>query len=266
MSDETKTMGVGRADHDERRERRADRLHERAAKARAESEAAYGRSSQIADRIPMGQPVLVGHHSEKRHRRDLDKIDSAMRRSVEKQREAERLQSAAASAESNTSISSDDPEALVRLREKLEGMEAEREEIKRQNRLARKGDPEVVAMLTERYKHVPWQDPRKGYPSYVLKNLGGNIRRVKERIASMERQAKREPRETEIGGIEVRENPETNRVELDLGRRATKEEYRTIKSMGFKWSRYNEVWQRLANDSAWHCGVRLAEQLSEKGK
>lgn len=28
----------------------------------------------ISDRIPMGQPVLVGHHSEKRHRKDLSRI------------------------------------------------------------------------------------------------------------------------------------------------------------------------------------------------
>ena len=27
------------------------------------------------ENIPLGQPILVGHHSEKRHRRDLKRID-----------------------------------------------------------------------------------------------------------------------------------------------------------------------------------------------
>ena len=34
--------------------------------------------------IPLGQPILVGHHSEKRHRRDLKRIDEhfARRRNI----------------------------------------------------------------------------------------------------------------------------------------------------------------------------------------
>jgi hypothetical protein len=39
--------------------------------------------------IPMGQPILRGHHSERRHRRDLDRIDSRMRKSIEESRKSE---------------------------------------------------------------------------------------------------------------------------------------------------------------------------------
>lgn len=254
-------MGVGREDHEERREARIDRLNARADKAHAESTAAYQRSKAVADRIPMGQPVLVGHHSEGRHRRDLARIDSAMRRSVDKGNEAARLAGAAEAAERNTAVSSDDPEALTKLRDKLAGMEAEREQIKRENRLARKGDEAVLAKLTHALRHTPYHDPRRGHPSYVLKNLGGNIRRVKQRIAELEARAGREPRECEIAGISIRENPDTNRVEVDLGRRASKEEYQTLKRHGFKWSRTNEVWQRLANESAWHNAQWVAKQI-----
>lgn len=48
---------------------------------RFEEEAEAGRA--ILDRIPMGQPVLVGHHSEGRHRRDLARADGHARRSYE---------------------------------------------------------------------------------------------------------------------------------------------------------------------------------------
>ena len=46
----------------------ADRARERAARDAA-------RRDDILDQIPFGQPILVGHHSERRHRRDLDRVD-----------------------------------------------------------------------------------------------------------------------------------------------------------------------------------------------
>jgi hypothetical protein len=48
----------------ERREARAARLREWADKREAKSTAAFDAVRQIADNIPMGQPILVGHHSE----------------------------------------------------------------------------------------------------------------------------------------------------------------------------------------------------------
>jgi hypothetical protein len=46
-------------------------------------------AQEIGSHIPMGQPILVGHHSERRHRRDLDRIDSKMRRSIEEGKKSE---------------------------------------------------------------------------------------------------------------------------------------------------------------------------------
>ena len=41
----------------------------------------------------MGQPILVGHHSEGRHRRDLKRIDNNMRKSVEESEKVDYFQS-----------------------------------------------------------------------------------------------------------------------------------------------------------------------------
>lgn len=49
----------------------------------------YERASTIGSMIPMGQPILCGHHSEKRHRKDLERIDNNMRKSVEESKKAE---------------------------------------------------------------------------------------------------------------------------------------------------------------------------------
>src|SRR5699024_10261000 len=44
---------------------------------------ARNQANDIISHIPPGQPILVGHHSEGRHRRDLRRFDNNMRRSVE---------------------------------------------------------------------------------------------------------------------------------------------------------------------------------------
>lgn len=47
------------------------------------SAVAYKTSHAISEHIPFGQPILVGHHSEKRHRRDISRINSNMQKSID---------------------------------------------------------------------------------------------------------------------------------------------------------------------------------------
>lgn len=54
----------------DRREAKADRLREWAEKREAKAAAAFDSAATLSDAIPFGQPILVGHHSEKRARRD----------------------------------------------------------------------------------------------------------------------------------------------------------------------------------------------------
>lgn len=70
-------------DREERAGYRADRLGKRAETAARVSEEADARSRQISAGIPFGQPILVGHHSESRHRRDLERIDRATRVAID---------------------------------------------------------------------------------------------------------------------------------------------------------------------------------------
>ena len=73
----------------ERLEARADRLEHRAEKRQAESDAADAKFRQIADVIPMGQPVLIDHYSAKRHLKDIERMGRATRTSIDAGREAE---------------------------------------------------------------------------------------------------------------------------------------------------------------------------------
>ncbi|MFD0417809.1 DUF3560 domain-containing protein [Streptomyces sp. NPDC127108] len=82
--DETdrRTFAEAEAERVERAEDRAERFGQYTNNAATRSEAAWRRGREIADGIPMGQPILVGHHSERRARRDQERIDSAMRTSI----------------------------------------------------------------------------------------------------------------------------------------------------------------------------------------
>lgn len=70
-------------DREARAETRAERFGRRAETASAAAAAADARGRQISDGIPFGQPILVGHHSEKRHRRDLERINRATRQAID---------------------------------------------------------------------------------------------------------------------------------------------------------------------------------------
>ncbi len=126
-------MSIGREDYQERKEARIDRMEERAARAQAESAAASHAAHEIMRHIPPGQPILVGHHSERHHRRDLDKINRNMHKSIEADEKAAYYASRAASAASNKAISSDDPDALDKLEEKLAALQAQQERDKAMN-------------------------------------------------------------------------------------------------------------------------------------
>lgn len=66
----------------ERAEERAERFEDYSEKRGADAEAARQAVAAIADNIPLGQPILIGHHSERHARRDAEKIENGMRRAV----------------------------------------------------------------------------------------------------------------------------------------------------------------------------------------
>lgn len=98
-SNERRSIAEREEDREERdqvlAERHADRAQARAATARG----AFAAEHEILDRIPPGQPILVGHHSERGHRRDLARADGLMRRGLEASREAEGYANRAQSAQ-----------------------------------------------------------------------------------------------------------------------------------------------------------------------
>lgn len=61
---------------------RAERFDDYSDKRSSDGDRAHAGVKGIADMIPFGQPILVGHHSEKRARKDADRIQSGLERAV----------------------------------------------------------------------------------------------------------------------------------------------------------------------------------------
>jgi len=173
-------------------ERRAEQRREWAEGRRDKSDAAFGQARAISDMIPFGQPILVGHHSEGRARRDQVRIQSGVGKGVEHHQMAQHHEEKADNirAQLERSIFSDDPDAVERLQERIAELEAQRDRIKAYNASCRKGSPDESllddaqrASLATVRRVCPYQMGKKGeMPGYELTNLGGNIRRLQKRL------------------------------------------------------------------------------------
>jgi protein-L-isoaspartate O-methyltransferase len=82
----------------ERAEQRAERFDEYSDNRREDAERARKSVDAIASHIPFGQPILVGHHSEKHARKDAERIENGMRRTVKMWEQSEYWKSRAAGA------------------------------------------------------------------------------------------------------------------------------------------------------------------------
>ncbi len=228
-----------------RRERLERRREQRQAWAQARQDDAAARLDQahrIADMIPLGQPILVGHHSERRHRRDLDRIDSNMARGCDSLHMAEHHVGKAAGLQCqlDSSIFSDDPDAVDALRRRIAGLEAKRDRIKAYNASCRRGARDLSLLDSAEREHIvslarvaPYAIRGNGaFPSYVLSNLGADIRRNQERVADLERRARRTERAATAGGLVI-EGGEWVRV--TFAEKPARPILDALKAAGFRW-------------------------------
>ena len=66
----------------DRAEERSERFEDYSEARAEDAERAHKAVSVIANGIPLGQPILIGHHSERHARRDAEKIENGMRKAV----------------------------------------------------------------------------------------------------------------------------------------------------------------------------------------
>lgn len=118
--DDRRSFTEAEADRTQRSRDRADRYSDHAQRAAASSDARYAAARDIADSIPLGQPILVGHHSERRARRDVERMDSNMGKAVADGKRAEYWDQRAEAAEGYEAYRND----AQRTRRRIHGLRA----------------------------------------------------------------------------------------------------------------------------------------------
>jgi hypothetical protein len=265
--------------YEEKQAARKERLLERAEKAEQRAADADRQAKARADHIPMGQPILVGHHSERRHRRDLERIQRGHEKAHEERTKAEELRRRA-EAVGRGGISSDDPSAVAKLEAKLSKLEERRERMKALNAAWRKaGKPapdaaeawepvrEATGIATEDLHMARFGALRDApYPAYSLRNLGAEIRRVRSRIDELRDVRDAESREENHGTFTLVEDTEANRVRFIFQDKPSEDVRALLKRSGFRWSRYEGAWQRHLNAAGRAAAQAVVRQLAQEGQ
>jgi len=102
-------------------------------KSKAEIQSLEKQNKEYGD-ATMGTPILIGHHSEKRHRREQAKVHKRMDKIVELYDKIKYYQNKIKNIDNPNAILSDDPEAVTKLKEKLADIESEIVKVKEHNK------------------------------------------------------------------------------------------------------------------------------------
>lgn len=222
---------------------RKDRLEARADRVRREGEGRIERAKDMASIIPFGQPILVGHYSEGRDRNYRKRIRQNFDKGFQALNQADKI-AARADAVGTGGISSDDPDAVTKLRAELDRLEARQQSMKAENAAWTK-----AGNKTGRQADGSWVDPPQ--PAFRLSNNSANIRRIKQRTATLEANADRETKAIERpDGIKVVENADANRLQIFFPSKPDADQRAKLKSAGFRWAPSEGAWQRQLNNSA----------------
>ncbi|MBZ4187664.1 DUF3560 domain-containing protein [Niabella beijingensis] len=102
-------------DFEQRKQNRIEYAKQQAEKNRQKGDNLYNHATEMQSVIPFGQPILIGHHSEKRDRNYRNKIHNTFGKAFEAMDKAKYYEQKAETIADNNAISSDDPQALDKL-------------------------------------------------------------------------------------------------------------------------------------------------------
>ena len=161
-------------------------------------------------------------------------------------------------------ISSNDPEALNKLKEKLAGLEQNHEAMKAVNAYYRRhktlegcpGLDENIRQDLERYSHLGF------IPTYKLSYNLAEIKRVKQRIRELENLAEKPPQGWKFDGGEVLVNSGENRLQILFDGKPDEAMRNTLKRKGFRWAPSQGAWQRQLTNNAIYAAKTVLQGMA----
>lgn len=257
--------------YEEKQARRKERYQELADNAAMKSNAIYYQARNMADMIPFGQPILLGHHSEKRDRNFRSKITKTFEKSFEQSNKAEYYENKAASV-GKAGISSDDPDAILKLEKKLAGLEKCQERMKSVNKIVKNkkitAEEKLNKLIELGYKQESATEllngdflGRIGFAPYALQNNNAEINRVKKRIKSLSKIKNNDNVIEENNKFIFKINYEINRIMFIFDGKPEKEVREILGENSFNWSSYNNAWIRKISHNALYAANSIKKQL-----
>ena len=163
-------------------------------------------------------------------------------------------------------ISADDPEAVRKLKEKLERLKQEQESMKAVNAYYRKhktldGCPDLSWEQIEKLKASmsrSWRADPKPFESYVLSNNNAVIRQTAKRIEELTRVAATEFAGWEFDGGRAEINRAENRLQLFFDGKPDADVRAELKGYGFRWAPSVNAWQRQLNEHVFSVADKIA--------
>ncbi|WIF74477.1 DUF3560 domain-containing protein (plasmid) [Proteus vulgaris] len=259
--------------YEEKQARRKERYQTLADNAVMKSNAIYSQARNMADMIPFGQPILLGHHSEKRDRNFRGKITRTFEKSFEQSNKAEYYERKAKSV-GKAGISSDDPDAILKLEKKLSGLEKSQETMKLVNKIVRKKtishDEKLLKIMELGLKKETANElltgdfmGRLGFASYALQNNNAEINRIKKRINSLSKHKENENIVEENETFTFKLDYEINRIMFIFEGKPESSVREILKSNAFHWSKFNKAWVRKITPNALYTAKLVKENINE---
>ncbi len=239
------------AEYEARKEERADRYRELAEKNELQGDQHYERFKQMSDLIPLGQPILVGHYSEGSDRAYRARMGGQIDKAHDCYEKSKYYAEKAQTVINNRSISGDDPGADDKIKDKLERLERLQDRMKEANKIVRMKitDPEKIERLQALGLNAgaellkPDYMGRTGYPTWQLSNNNAEIRRLKDRLALIEKRQSEVTVKMTIGKVDIIDNVDANRIQVYFAYIPAEQVRKQLKHNGFRWSPSNGCWQ-----------------------
>lgn len=257
--------------YEEKLARRKAYYERKAAEATAESKTEYETAHKMASAIPFGQPILVGHYSERSDRAYRGRMSRHFDKSIEADKKAE-YYAHKAEAVGKGGISSDDPDALEKLTGKLNLLKHYQDFMKAVNKAVRlkdteKGDARLIALGIPAAQIPKYREPdfcgRIGFPDYELRNNNAKIKSVKNRINALERMKEQAATTQDVENDLYTFRIDENRVQFIFNGKPEPAIRNILKAHRFRWSPSRGAWVRQATLNGTYAAEAVRKELDE---
>ena len=105
--------------------------------------------------------------------------------------------------------------------------------------------------------HIP-------FPSYSLQSSNAKMKRIQERIESLEKAKEKGNAEQEYDGFKYIENSEAMRIQFIFDGKPDAEVRAILKSNGFRWAPSQGAWQRQLTSNGKYAAKEVIKELSKQ--